>query len=115
MEDEKVTLAGALGRTGGLDANTADARSVLLFRFERPEVAAALGVTAAPSPKGVPIIYHLNLRDPEGLFIAQQFEVRADDVIYVPRAGVAEARQFIDLVAAASSIAYNVRVTSVVP
>jgi polysaccharide export outer membrane protein len=115
MEDEKVTLAGALGRTGGLDANSADASSVLVFRFERPDVASALGLSAAPSPKGTPIIYHLNLRNPEGLFIADQFEVEPDDIIFVPRAGVAEARQFIDLVAAASSIAYNVRVTSVIP
>jgi polysaccharide biosynthesis/export protein len=115
MEDEKVTLADALGRTGGLDANTADASSVMVFRFERPDVASALGLAAAPSPKGVPIIYHLNLRNPEGLFIAQQFEVEPEDLIYVPRASVTEVRQFIDLVSAASSVAYNVRVTSVVP
>jgi polysaccharide export outer membrane protein len=87
----------------------------MLFRFERPEVAAALGVTAAPSPKGVPIIYHLNLRNPEGLFVANQFEVEPDDLIYVPRSGLVEAKQFIDVVVAASSVAYNARVTSVIP
>lgn len=115
IEDERLTLAGALGRAGGLDANTANASSVMLFRFERPEVAAALGVTTPPSSKGVPIVYHLNLREPQGYFIANQVEVEADDVIYTPRAGIAEAKPFLDFVVAASSIAYNVRVTSVVP
>jgi polysaccharide export outer membrane protein len=115
IEDERLTLAGALGRAGGLDAATANATSVMLFRFERPEVAAALGVTAPPSPKGVPIVYHLNLRNPEGLFVANQFEVEPDDLIYVPRSGLVEAKQFIDVIVAASSVAYNARVTSVLP
>jgi polysaccharide biosynthesis/export protein len=114
IEDERLTLGGALGRAGGLDAATANASSVMLFRFERPEVAAALGVTTAPSPKGVPIIYHLNLREPQGYFIAGQVEVEPDDVIYTPRAGLVEAKQFVDFVSAASSVAYNVRVTSAV-
>jgi polysaccharide export outer membrane protein len=115
IEDERLTLAGALGRAGGLDASTANASAVMLFRFERPEVAAALGVTTPPSPKGVPIIYHLNLRDPQGYFLANQVVVEPDDVIYAPRAGLAQAKQFLDFVVAASSIAYNVRVTSVIP
>jgi polysaccharide export outer membrane protein len=62
----------------------------------------------------VPIIYHLNLRDADGYFIANQVEVEPGDLIYTPRARLAEAKQFVDFVAAASSIAYNVRVTSAV-
>ena len=115
LEDEKVTLAAALSRTGGLDSRSADARSVLVFRFERPEVASALGVAAPPSPKGVPIIYLLNLRDPSGLFIANQFEIEPDDLIYVPRSNLTEVREFVDVVSAVSNVAYDVRVTSVVP
>ncbi len=115
MEDEKVTLAAALSRTGGLDSKSADARSVLVFRFERPEVAAALGIATPPSPKGVPIIYLLNLRDPAGLFVADQFDIEPDDLIYVPRSNATEVREFVDLVSAVSSVAYNVRVVSVLP
>ncbi len=44
IEDDTLSLAGALARIGGLNGQTADARSVLLFRYERPEVAKALGV-----------------------------------------------------------------------
>jgi len=113
IEDEDITLAGAISRAGGLDPNAADGAYVLVFRFERPAVAAALGVAQPPSPRGVPIIYRLNLRDPQGFFVANNFGIRPDDLVYVPQARISQARQFIDLVTQASAIAYNVRVTSV--
>ena len=113
IEEEDFTLAGAISRAGGLDPSAADGAYVLVFRFERPAVAAALGVALPPSPRGVPIIYRLNLRDPQGYFVANSFEIRPDDLVYVPQARISQARQFIDLVTQASEISYNVRVTSV--
>jgi polysaccharide export outer membrane protein len=114
IADQSLNLAEAFSLAGGLDPAQANASAVLLFRFERPNVAAALSVRAPVSARGVPIIYHLNLRDPEALFIANQFEVQPNDLVYVPRAGLIETEQFIGIVNAASSVAYNVRVTSAV-
>lgn len=107
-----LTLAGALGRAGGLDDQLADARSVLVFRLERPEVAAALGITQPPSPRGVPVIYRLNLADPAGMFTAGQFLIQPEDVIYAPRSGSAEARAFFEFVQSISRVVYDVSVTS---
>jgi polysaccharide export outer membrane protein len=115
IEDESVTLAGAISRAGGLDFYTGDGGAVLVFRFERPAVAAALGVAQPPSPQGVPIIYKVNLRSPEGYLVANSFQIQADDMVYVPRAGVAEARQFLELVNLVSSTSYNVRVSTWTP
>jgi len=115
IEEDQLTLAGALGRTGGLDTNGANPASVLVFRFERPEVAARLGVSLAPTSKGVPVVYRVNLRDPAGYLVAGSFDIQADDMIYVPRADVAELRKFLDLVNTIAQISYNVRVTSVLP
>lgn len=115
MEDDVVTLAAAISRVGGLDPNNANGSSVLVFRFERPEVAAALGVDTAPTPKGVPILYRLDLSKAEGYFVANTFEIEPDDLVYVPRAGIPHAQQFVGFVNALSGIAYNVRVTSVLP
>jgi polysaccharide export outer membrane protein len=114
IQEQTLTLAGALGQAGGLDNNTANAASVLLFRFERPEVARALGLTPDPALARVPIIYRLNLREPSGYFIAQTFEIQADDLIYVPRAGAAEMRKFLGLVTDISQVAYDVAVARVV-
>lgn len=107
-----LTLGAALSRAGGLDTNTADARSVLVFRFERPEVAAALGLAQPPTVRGVPVVYRLNLADPVGVFTAGNFPVQPDDVLYAPRSGAAEARKFFDFIQSITRVIYDVSVTS---
>jgi polysaccharide export outer membrane protein len=107
MQDPTVTLAEALGRAGGIDNNSANSRWVMVFRFERPEIARALGVTAPPTIKGVPIVYRVNLRDPRGYFLAGNFNVDPNDLIYVARSDLTESRKFLDFVNTISSINYE--------
>lgn len=111
MGPGELTLAAALARTGGLAPDRADARQVLVFRFERPEVARALNLSQPVSPRGVPVIYRLDLSRPDGLFVAQDFVVRPDDLIYVPRSGSAELRGFFELVQSVTRVVYDVSVT----
>jgi polysaccharide biosynthesis/export protein len=110
--DAPLTLAGALGQAGGLDPNSANATAVLLFRFERPDIARALQINAPVSPKGVPVIYHLDMRDPEEWFVASQFNIEPNDLIYVPQSNYVEMQKFLAIVGSISSVAYNFRVTS---
>jgi polysaccharide export outer membrane protein len=112
MPAGEFTLADALSRSGGLNDTAANARSVLIFRFERPEVAQALGVTQAPTPQGVPIVYRLNLEEGVGFFIASSFLVQPRDIIYAPRALSAEIGKFFGLVQQVTRVAYDVTVAS---
>jgi len=112
MGDDRITLADAISRAGGLDTFSANAKSVLLFRFERPEVARALGVSLPPAAKGVPIVYRLNFRDPESPFVANNFEIQPDDLVYVTRSDIFEVKKFFDLVNSVTQIGYNARVTT---
>lgn len=112
MGPGELTLAAALARTGGLAADRADARQVLVFRFERPETARALNLSQPVSPRGVPVIYRLDLSRPDGLFVAQDFVVQPDDLVYVPRSGSAELRGFFALVQSVTRVVYDVSVTS---
>lgn len=112
MGSGPLTLGAALSRAGGLDTNTANASAVLVFRFEQPQVATALGLTVPPTPRGVPVVYRLDLADPAGVFTAGTFPVQPDDVLYVPRAGAAEARKFFDFVQSITRVIYDVSVTS---
>ncbi|MGA0602292.1 polysaccharide biosynthesis/export family protein [Caulobacter sp. KR2-114] len=114
VEDETLSLAGALSRAGGLDTNSANASAVMVFRFERPDVAQRLGVSLPPTAKGVPIVYRLNLRQADGYLIASTFPIQADDMVYVPRSDASEAKKFLDLVNIVSEVTYNARVTSVI-
>jgi polysaccharide biosynthesis/export protein len=86
-----------------------------LFRFERPEVAAALGVTIPATSKGVPIVYRLDLKKGDGFFIADNFYIRSDDMLYVARSDLTETEKFLTVVNTASQIVYNVKVSSVIP
>jgi len=107
-----VTLSGAMSKVGGLNTNTANARRVLIFRFERPEVAQALGVTQPPTPNGVPIIYQLDFNDAANVFAASNMQVMPEDVIYVPLANAAEARKFFEAVQSVTRVVYDISVTS---
>lgn len=109
-----LTLAEALSGVGGLDSNLADAKSVLVFRFERPEVAQALGIQQASTPRGVPVVYRLNLNEGSGFFIASNFQIEPDDIIYAPRSGAAEARKFFEFVQSVTRVVYDVSVTSAI-
>jgi polysaccharide export outer membrane protein len=105
--DQTLTLAGALAKAGGLDTNSANSRWVMVFRFERPEIARALGVQEAPTIKGVPIVYRLNLRDPQGFFLAENFDVDSQDLIYVARSDLSESRKFLDFINTVTAINYS--------
>lgn len=107
-----LTLAEALSGVGGLDSNLADAKSVLVFRFERPETAQLLGIQHPATARGVPVVYRLNLNEGEGFFIASNFQIEPDDIIYAPRAGAAEMRKFFEFVQSITRVVYDVSVTS---
>jgi polysaccharide export outer membrane protein len=111
MLDEHLTLAAAISRNGGLDTYSADNSAVFVFRFERPEVARALGVVTPPTPKGVPIIYRLNMKEPSSYFTAENFEIEPADMVYVPRASSIAVKKFLDLVNVVTSVAYTAAVT----
>jgi polysaccharide biosynthesis/export protein len=110
--DDHVSLAAAISRAGGMDTWTADNATVFVFRFERPEVARALDVRGMTTPRGVPMIYRLNLRkSPAGLLIADSFDVHNGDLLYVPRANLVAVTKFMQVVNAFAQTGYTVRAT----
>lgn len=99
FEGTGLTLAQALGRIGGLDDNKANAQGVFIFRLEDK---AALGLTNDPNvrttPEGkVPVIFRVNLRQPETFFLAQSFPIKNKDVIYVSNAPLADLQKFVNI------------------
>ncbi len=112
MGQGPLSLTAALARTRGLDTQSANHRTVMVFRFERPEVAQALGLTQAPTPRGVPVVYRVNLAEGQGFFVANNFMIQPDDVVYAPRSDSAEARKFFEFVQSITRVIYDVSVTS---
>jgi polysaccharide export outer membrane protein len=96
-----LDLLSALGAARGLRDFDADPTGIFIFRFETPAVADAL--LDGPPPAGVPvgpgrpIVYRLDLSQPEGLFMARRFAMRDGDAIFVTNAPLTELRKFLQL------------------
>jgi polysaccharide export outer membrane protein len=106
-----VSLGEAVARVGGLDDNRANPEAVFLFRYERPSSVQALGlaptgtapsraVPAAPGamPQGTPVIYKVNMRDPQTYFAIQQFAMQDKDMIYIANAPTVQIYKFLQLI-----------------
>ena len=96
---ERVTLAEALAKAGGLQDLRADPAGVFLFRFEPPDIVGALkAAPLATGPGGSsPIVYRLDLSDANSYFFAQRFPVEDKDIIYVANAKLNELQKFFTL------------------
>jgi polysaccharide export outer membrane protein len=114
MVDDHISLATAMSRVGGLDNYTANDSAIFVFRFERPEVVKALGLTGTATPRGVPMVYRLNLRsNGASLLVADAFNIENGDIIYVPRAGLVALQKFMQIVNSVAQTGYSVKVTGV--
>ncbi len=100
FEAQGITLAQALARSGGLDDSRANARGVFIFRFEDPQALKNWPdqpVRTTVDGK-VPVIYRIDLRDPNSFFVAQSFMMDNRDLLYVSNAPVTEMQKVLNLV-----------------
>lgn len=103
FETDRLTLAEAVGRAGGLLDARADPHGVFVFRYERPELYSLIsGGHPAPAaePAGIPVVYQLDMKDPNGFFAAQRFLMRDNDIIYVSNASSVSVRKFLSVIGA---------------
>ncbi|EUC14741.1 polysaccharide biosynthesis/export family protein [Paraburkholderia hospita] len=106
FEAQGITLAQALARSGGLQDSRSDAQGLFIFRFED---AKALQWPVSPVRTTVdgkvPVVYRVNLRDPNSFFVAQSFMMDNKDLLYVSNAPVTEIQKVLNLF---FSVAYPV-------
>ncbi|MBS1095861.1 polysaccharide biosynthesis/export family protein [Gluconobacter wancherniae] len=81
-----VSLAEALARVGGPNDNRADPNAAFLFRFEDPVAAKQLGLDTPPTPKGIPVVYQLDMMNPSSYFLAQSIPMKTKDVLVIANA-----------------------------
>jgi polysaccharide export outer membrane protein len=88
IEVEDLTLAQAMARTGGANDMRANPAAVFIYREENRKVLEAVGQgdQLPPGSGPVPVIYQLQLQDPEGFFYASNFSVRDQDIVYYANA-----------------------------
>lgn len=99
FEAQGISLAQAMARVGGVQDQRADAQGVFIFRYEDPKALdwprQPVGVTAEGK---VPVIYTVNLKDPNSFFVMQTFGVQNKDMLYVSNAPLAEIQKFANVI-----------------
>ncbi|HVY17103.1 MAG TPA: polysaccharide biosynthesis/export family protein [Rhodopila sp.] len=97
---DDINLVQALAKAGGLMDTRADPRGVFLLRFEPTRVVEAEGAT--PLPMGAsgltPVVYHLDLEKIGGYFLAAQFPIHNNDVLYVANSRSDSAQKLFTLI-----------------
>lgn len=100
----RLNLAEALARAGGASEERADPAAIFVFRFE-PALP-----DGTPAAEARPVAYRLNMMQPQGYFLAQRFEMRPRDVIYVANARANVPTRFIQILNLFFSPFYTARV-----
>lgn len=104
FEAQGITLAQALARAGGLEDSRSDVQGVFIFRLEDAKALPWPNVPVRTTADGkVPVVYRVNLRDPNSFFVAQSFMMDNKDLLYVSNAPIAELQKFLNVV---FSVAY---------
>ena len=99
FEQEKLDLAQALAKSSGLLDQTADPAGVYLLRAEPLPLVRQIdpaGSTQWQQPM-VPVVYHFNMQDAKTYFIAQNFPVHNNDIVYVAPAKANTIQKFFGL------------------
>ncbi len=101
---EGITLAQALAKSGGLRDFQADPAGVFVFRFEPASVVRRLR-PGSPllSSNFVPVVYRINMRDPNSLFVSQAFRMRNRDLVYVSNAPFTEVQKVLSVFSTVTS------------
>jgi polysaccharide biosynthesis/export protein len=117
FEAERVSLAEGVAKAGGLLDNRADPRQVLMYRIEDRKTLEKIGVNLDkfdPDASAIPTIYRTNMRDPSGFFLAQTFQLRNKDVLYVSNSDSIELIKFLTVLDAVTGTVANVATDAVV-
>ncbi len=103
FQADGISLAQALSKAGGLLDSRSDMRGVFVFRYEPELVARQLSPNnpVVGSGRLTPVVYHLNLSDPNSLFMEQSFQIANRDVIYVSNSPSTETQKVFNVVAGA--------------
>jgi polysaccharide biosynthesis/export protein len=83
-----ISLEQAIAKAGGLNDFRADPTGIFVVRYEQASDYDQLNLTRPDSQTlpQVPVIYRLNMRDPNSFFLASRFPVHNKDILYVSNA-----------------------------
>jgi polysaccharide biosynthesis/export protein len=99
ITSEDLSLSAAVAASGGPDDFEANPSTIFVYRQEPLPLLRSLGRTNLMGEGSTtPVVYQLDLTDPEGFFYANNFTVRDRDIVYYAPAGSAGVIKFMRVV-----------------
>ena len=100
FDQDRLSLAEAVAKAGGLVDAQADPRTVFVYRIEPADALAEMGVdiTRWGGARDIPVIYWANFGDPSGYFLATETPMQNKDVIYISNALSVDFTKFLTFV-----------------
>jgi polysaccharide export outer membrane protein len=99
FEASHLSMQDAIARAGDLADNLANPAAVFLFRFEQTSVLRNIGMTvAADAPAETPTVYRADFSNASTFFLASQFPMRSNDIIFVSNAPLSDYQKFLSIV-----------------
>lgn len=104
----RINLAEAVGKAGGLVDVQADPGSVFIYRNEPRELCERLGLDISSfTGELIPVIFRVSFRDPGGYFLATNFQMRNQDVVFIANSDSVDVTKFLVYVNAFMATANN--------
>jgi polysaccharide export outer membrane protein len=100
FETARITLEEAVAKAGGLLDQSADPEGVFVLRYE-PAALAGSYQTLSPALRTagvVPVAYHINMRDPNSLFLERRFVMRNKDIVFVSYSPITDMQKVLTIV-----------------
>ncbi len=106
FEAQGISLSQALARAGGLIDQRSNAKGVFIFRLAKPDAMTYPHAPTKTTPDGlVPVVFRVDLTDPNSFFVMQSFPMESRDVLYVSNAPVTEIQKALNVL---FSVAYPI-------
>ena len=95
-----ISLEEAIGKAAGLVDVRADPEGVFVLRYEPVSIARGYpGITPAQAALDlVPVVYLINMRDPNALFLARRFSIHDKDIVYVSNSPFSDLEKLFGLI-----------------
>lgn len=95
--DDGLSVAEALGRVAGLNDFRADPRGVFVFRRSSAVVSPEMEDGQVDVQHRLPTVFRLNVRDTQGMVLAQNFKLQDKDMLYVSNASSVQLQKVLNL------------------
>lgn len=119
FNSKNIFLSEAIAISGGLNDSQADPEEVFVYRHEyclfianletKSDNTSKQGLACDDKKQNVPVIYNINLRDSNGYFLAQNFKMQSEDVVYVGNARATELVKLLGIVNSNAVTTVNTR------